>query len=202
MNGQENQSADYLKESLRLAELHLEGQNMDLAIQERRAVLIITLGIVAIGYLLAFTGLTFTENIAGLIKYIITSRFEGTPGADESWLAVVILIVLLLPVGILIIAVVDSTHFFRPLELGARGGASRDYSMNTDVGGNLNCLREIQLQDYKRKIEDNQKLLDEKSKILKHAQRYLIIGLSLVAIFVGVQVAVQVIQVIQEATIL
>ena len=168
----DQQESDYLKESLRLAELRLEEQSITLTLQEKKAALIATLCIAFIGYLLTFTG------DIGEASTILDRLFKTKLG--ELW---TLLIFKILPSLPLAFAMLHSIQSLNLVDLGTRG-ASPGYTLDNYFERDLNKLAEELLEDYNDRIKVNQEMLVSKNKEMRNARNWLFIGIPLAIVLV------------------
>lgn len=164
---------EYLQEALRLAELRLEEQNITLTLQEKKAVLVVTLCIAVIGYLLTSTG--EIGKVTEIFNYFSQIKLS------ELWISSIFKI---LPSLILAIAMLHGIQSLSLMNLGTRG-ASPDYSMSDYFGHDLNDLSKGLLEDYNDRIKKNKKMLDHKKKEMIKARKWLYFGIPLAIVLVA-----------------
>lgn len=164
---------EYLQEALRLAELRLEEQNITLTLQEKKAVLVVTLCIAVIGYLLTSSG------EIGKVAEIVNILFQTKSG--DLWIS---LIFKILPSLILAFAMIHGIQSLSLMNLGTRG-TSPDYSMNDYFGQDSDKLAKGLLEDYNDRIKKNQKMLDHKKKEMIKARKWLYFGIPLAIVLVA-----------------
>ncbi len=169
----DQQKTEYLQEALRLAELRLEEQSITLTLQEKKAVLVVTLCIAVIGYLLTSTG--EIEKVTEIFNNIFQTKF------GDLWIS---LIFKILPSLFLAFAMIYGIRSLSLMNLGTRG-ASPGYSMSDYFGHDLNKLARGLLEDYNDRIKKNQKMLDHKKKEMIKARKWLYFGIPLAIILVA-----------------
>ena len=171
----DQQKTEYLQEALRLAELRLEEQSVTLTLQEKKAVLVVTLCIAVIGYLLTSTG--EIGKLTEIFNYLFQTKLS-----DLS----IALIFKILPSLILAFAMLHGIQSLSMMNLGTRG-ASPGYSMSDYFGHDLNKLAKGLLEDYNDRIRENQDMLDHKKKEMKKARKWLFFGIPLAIVLVAIR---------------
>ena len=164
---------EYLQEALRLAELRLEEQSITLTLQEKKAVLVVTLCIAVIGYLLTSSG--------EIWKLAETINHNYQTKSGDLWIS---LIFKILPSLFLAFAMIHGIRSLSLMNLGTRG-ASPGYSMSDYFGQDVNKLAKGLLEDYNDRIKKNQKMLDHKRKEMIKARKWLYFGIPLAIVLVA-----------------
>ncbi len=152
--------SEYLRESLRLAELLLEQQQHSDRINQNKTVLLITLCVSVFGYLHA------AESVSMLKQCL--------PPFVWAWVNIIL-------AGIFLIAVIYGILALNTAQWGVQGA---DTGYSSQFSGDFNLRAKTLLGNYEEYLSENQKVLDDKQKHLKISKRVGLAGVFCVFILV------------------